>query len=277
MSDRKLTTIEVRHDEQVPSLVIMKFTRPGKLNSYIQEQYFEVSSELQRLDADDSVSVVLMTGSGRFFSSGTDMGVQTQQPPSGVDLEDFMRERTEKSAGALIRTMIDFKKPLIAACNGPAVGVACTTLALCDVVYASNTSWFHTPFMQFAFCPEGCSSLLFPRIMGQSLANEVLLLGRKLSAAEALQCGFVSNVFSDPFFAEEVLKRARTMASFPPKGLQVTKRLVRGEAERAALHEACDRELKALVKQFVSDECVTAVMKFAMEQMNRKKKAKARL
>lgn len=161
--------------------------------------------------------------------------------------------------------MIDFEKPIVAAVNGPALGIAVTTLALCDVIFASSTATFQTPFMRFGFCAEGCSSVLFPRIMGQTVANEMLLMGRKLTAPEAKDVGFISEVLDVDDFMNQVRVRVEPMASFPAQALRDTKRLVR-DPVRKELHEVNEREITTLIQRFLSAECAEAVMKFMMER-----------
>jgi Delta3-Delta2-enoyl-CoA isomerase len=78
-------------------------------------------------------------------------------------------------AKLFIDALIDYPKMLVAAVNGPVLGIACTTLALCDFIYCSDDAFFATPFMDVALCAEGCSSVLFPRILGPMRANEMLV------------------------------------------------------------------------------------------------------
>jgi peroxisomal 3,2-trans-enoyl-CoA isomerase len=258
-------------------LTIIEFTRPDRLNSFIEAQYQELSQTLYALNKREDVSVVLLTGKGKFYSSGHDLATQanemTKVMTEGADLESFCREMIKRNAHALIAAFIDFEKPLIIGCNGPAVGVAATTLCLADIVYCTESSTFNTPFMQFAFCAEGCSSLLFPAIMGFSKANELLLLGKKIDAREAKDSGLVADVFPDNVFHQEVLDRARTMARFPPNALRDTKGLTRA-IYKDQLHETNNRELELLVHRFMSDECFNAVSTFMMQQKRSKRPAK---
>jgi len=261
----------VYKDAEAENLAIIMFTRGKQLNSFISKQYKEVSEALEAVDKMPDISCAILTGSGRFYSSGHDLREQLSSQTAGSPEEQrkLLQDNINQNANRLIQAMIAFKKPLIAAVNGPAVGVACTTLQLCDIVYCADISTFHVPFMQLGFCAEGCSSLLFPMVMGLSKANEMLLMGKKFNAVEAKQCGFVADVFPKSNFYDEVLQRARTMASFPPNALRQTKGLTR-DAMRQLLIDTSDRELTLLLDRFTSEECANAVMKFIMEQQARK-------
>ena len=124
--------------------------------------------------------------------------------------------------------------------------------------------------MKFAFCAEGCSSYLFPQIMGYSKANELLLLGKPMNAKEAKECNFVSDVFPLETFSEEVLKRARTVASYPPNALINTKQLVKTKEVKEFLHNVNRKELECLADRFMSEECIQAVAAFFMERQKSK-------
>ncbi len=132
-------------------------------------------------------------------------------------------------------TLIDFPKPIIAVLNGPAVGVAVTTLALMDAVFATDKvillyllciitvltfffekAWLHTPFTQLGLCPEGCSSLLFPRIMGPLKASELLLFGKRVLASEAEELGLITKVFPAAEFDSIIWSKLKEISELPP-------------------------------------------------------------
>ncbi|CAG2119035.1 unnamed protein product, partial [Medioppia subpectinata] len=103
-------------------------------------------------------------------------------------------------------TLIDFPKPLISAVNGLEIGIGVTEIALMDTVVASDAAYFHTPFTSLGVTAEACSSYTFPKLMSTSLASDMLLFGRKLTAAEALQCGLVARVIPGAEFSSWVEK-----------------------------------------------------------------------
>mmetsp|Transcript_37524 Transcript_37524/g.73859 ORF Transcript_37524/g.73859 Transcript_37524/m.73859 type:complete len:211 (+) Transcript_37524:321-953(+) len=174
--------------------------------------------------------------------------------------------------GKMCLQLIDCEKPVIAGVNGTALGIACTSLGVVDLAYASDKATFGTPFMQHGFSPEGGSAYTFSAVMGRSKANEMLLLGRQLSAKQAENCGLIAEVFPDATFEAELFKRARKMASFPPNALKQCKKLCMdcGPMSRRVLHEVHAKELELLVDRFQTKECADAIQNFIAAQLRKK-------
>eukprot|EP00051_Salpingoeca_urceolata_P016861 m.226533 g.226533 ORF g.226533 m.226533 type:complete len:276 (+) comp18800_c0_seq1:1741-2568(+) len=191
-------------------------------------------------------------------SSGNDLTSFSQG--FAQDRDAFAAEAA-KMLESFVDAFIEFPKPLVAAVNGPAFGIAATTIGLCDFVYASPQAFFATPFVSLGQSPEGCSSLTFPAVMGHAKANEVLLMGKRLSAQEAAACGFVSEVIEHDDLKSTVAMRARKLASMPPQSLQLTKGVIRSLAV-PALKDANRRECELLRERWVSDECAQALLEF---------------
>jgi peroxisomal 3,2-trans-enoyl-CoA isomerase len=197
--------------------------------------YEDVIKALLWGNASPDVHVALLGGLGTYYSSGNDLGNFAQSTDLSIE------ERVKLSSDKLYRfvdAFVRFKKPLIAAVNGPAIGVAVTTLGLCDVVYAHPSAWFQTPFSALGQSPEGCSSYVFPQIMGPGPASEVLMMGRKLSATEAVERRLVTRILpidDHAAFVKEATGLAAGLAALPFKSLLATKRLCRDEAMIALL------------------------------------------
>merc|ERR1712154_689036 len=116
-------------------------------------------------------------------------------------------------------SIINTRKPIICGVNGPAIGIAVTILGLFDIVYASKTATFHTPFSSLGQSPEGLSPLTFIQKMGLSKANEVLLLGKKMNAMEAERWNLISEVWEVDGFRDKLMSIAYKMAQYPANGL----------------------------------------------------------
>ncbi|NWX49025.1 ECI2 isomerase, partial [Steatornis caripensis] len=255
---------ESRHNGYETILVTTKnnitkimFNRPDRKNAINHKMYREIIKALEEAGKDDS-TIAVLTGNGDYYSSGNDLSNFTSIQPSEM-------EKMAKDGAVLLKEFvdhfIDFPKPLIAVVNGPAIGICVTVLGLCDIVYASDRATFHSPFSQLGQSPEGCSSYLFPKIMGLAKANEVLLFNKKLTAAEACAQGLVTEVFPDRTFQKEVWARLEAYASLPKNSLAVSKQLLRS-MEKEKLREVNSKECEVLKERWLSDECVNAIASF---------------
>ncbi|KAI1902226.1 hypothetical protein AGOR_G00042530 [Albula goreensis] len=233
--------------------------RPQKKNAISVMMYSEIIEALRLAGKDESI-ITVITGSGDYYCSGNDLTnfVTTKVTRSRVEQTD---EEFLSMFRDFVRAFIDFPKPLIAVVNGPAVGVAVTLLGLFDTVYATDRATFHTPFTKLGMFPEGCSSYTFPRMMGAAKASEMLLFGRKLSAAEAREQGLVTDVFPDSTFQAEVWRRLKAYAQLPRNSLVLSKQLMRSHY-REKLHAVNDRECEVVAGLQQSEECMNAVVSF---------------
>jgi len=243
------------------------FNRPKRKNAFNADLYDGVIKALEWADRNDDVVLAVITGAGDYYSSGNDLGNFAKM---GGDIAEGSRQ-----AGLLLKRFVEafiaFSKPLIAAVNGPAIGIAVTTLALCDVVYAADTATFQTPFAALGQAPEGVSSLLFPQLMGTSKANEVLLFGKKLTAKEAESRNLVAEVLPAVGFHAEIHKRALQYAKLPPKVLQSIKKIVRDNSS-AQMSAVNTREVELLTKLWVSEDCLNAIMAFMQTAQSKRSK-----
>ncbi|XP_010185703.1 PREDICTED: enoyl-CoA delta isomerase 2, mitochondrial [Mesitornis unicolor] len=233
------------------------FNRPDRKNAINHKMYREIMKALEEAGKDDS-TIAVITGKGDYYSSGNDLNNFTNVQPgeTGKMAEDgavLLRE--------FVGHFIDFPKPLIAVVNGPAIGICVTVLALCDIVYASDRATFHCPFSQLGQSPEGCSSYLFPKIMGAAKANEFLIFNKKLTAAEACAQGLVTEVFPERTFQKEVWARLEAYASLPKNSLAVSKQLLRS-TEKEKLHAVNSKECEVLKERWLSDEAINAIATF---------------
>lgn len=166
------------------------FNQNKRKNALSWAIYDELSSILNEDATNDSIVVTIFTGDGEYFSSGNDMGSAS----TGTEDIEAVMLRGWHSFRSFATALINYPKILIAVINGPAIGIGVTMCGLMDVVYASDRATFQTPFVNLGLCCEGASSYLFPRIMGNSKAGEVLLLGHKMTAQEAYDFNLVSRI-----------------------------------------------------------------------------------
>ncbi|KAI9270837.1 ClpP/crotonase-like domain-containing protein [Sporodiniella umbellata] len=237
--------------------------RPKRYNALSPQSYEDWLAAIKWAATSDSVKVVVLTGKGKYYTSGQELVL------SKVSEEEF--ERRCSVTEELISQMIRFPKLLIGAVNGPSIGFGTTTLALCDVVYSVPEATFATPFMKLAFCAEGCSSVLFPKIMGPSRANEMLLLGEVFTAQKMADCGFVSRLIESDKFSETVHSIANRAAQYSPTALKRTKGLIRN-VDIETLEKVNKDEMAMLRVCMKSEESMEYIQRFL--EAAQKKKAK---
>jgi enoyl-CoA hydratase/carnithine racemase len=241
--------LEVRDEGAVRIIAI---DRPEKRNCLTEEIAGGILAALSEASADDAIRVVLFTGKGGVFSAGIDVAVlmavsQTQKLPESLS-----------SFGHRLR---EFDKPFIAAVDGLAVGMAVTILPAFDMVYASERSELTTPFSKLGLCVEYGGSVTFPRLMGRQRASEMLIRGARIDARTLESWGFLTRVFPDEGFMDEVLAIAKEIAALPPGAVSATKRLLR-EGEERSLDDALMAEASELAARFQSQEMIDAVGAF---------------
>ena len=183
------------------------FNRPEKMNTFSGELLKEIFEALDIAEKDDAIRAVIFTGSGKAFCAGADLS-------SGEDAFDMTDKKNSSevkrdTGGILTLRLFNFKKPLIAAINGAAVGVGVTMTLPMDVRICSEKAKFGFVFAKRGIVPEACSSWFLPKIVGISNALQWCLSGRIFQPQEALEKGLVSEVTSE----DELLKRAEEIAS----------------------------------------------------------------
>ncbi|CAM0138113.1 hypothetical protein VKS41_001341 [Umbelopsis sp. WA50703] len=267
----KLETFELKlHATGVAEII---FNRPQRYNALSRQAYAEWLQAIQWAANCDEAKVTVLIGRGKYYTSGQELVMPEPMPESDdADLLTMVRKRSENTR-QLVRELINFPKLLIVGVNGPAIGFGVTTLALADVVYSVPHATFKTPFMQLGFCAEGCSSALFPRIMGPSRANEMLLMGKQFSAEELEKCGFIGRILPAENFHEAVLKHATEAAQFSLGAIKTTKKLSR-DVDREMLLKLNEEELDRLAERMISPESIESILNFVEQAQQKKAKAK---
>lgn len=247
-------TLDVTTENNITTITL---NRPDRKNAISILMYNEIMQALEQAAKDDS-TLTVMTGNGDYYCSGNDLSNFTNIAPENM-------EQLAKDSAARLRKYvscyIDFPKPLIGVINGPAIGVAVTVLGLFDVVYATDKANFQTPFSQLGQSPEGCSSYTFPKIMGTTKANEILLFNKKFTAAQACELGLVTEVFPDATFQKEVWNKLHAYAKLPKNSLIYSKQLIRG-VDKETLHVVNAQECDRLEERWLSVDCINAIMSF---------------
>jgi enoyl-CoA hydratase/carnithine racemase len=194
--------------------------RPAKKNALTEAMYLALIDALSRAEADEAIGAVLIRAEGGVFCAGNDIGdfVSAVEKGHGLAAADFVR----KLAG--------FSKPLVAAVDGLAVGVGCTLLLHCDLVYATEAARFSLPFVDLGLPPEAGASLLLPRRVGMARASAWLLLAEFFDGREAREAGLINAIVAADDLAGFAREKAQKLASKPRAALMESRRLLRGEA-----------------------------------------------
>jgi enoyl-CoA hydratase/carnithine racemase len=200
---------QIRYDVE-DSILTLTLNRPDQLNAFTGQMMVEMIDAIDRADDDDDVRAVIVTGAGRGFCAGADLssgGGTFDASERGVAPDDL--EALRDGGGRVTLRLFDSKKPLIAAVNGPAVGVGVTMTLPMDVRLASDKARFGFVFARRGIVPEACSSWFLPRVVGINQACEWVFSGRVFPAEEALAGGLVRSVLPP----DELLPAARAIAA----------------------------------------------------------------
>jgi len=205
MSNPTLPECETLETEVADGVLTLTLNRPDRLNAFTERMMHEMLAVLDAVDADDAIRAVIVTGAGRGFCAGADLG-----GGSGT-FDNSGREpaASHRDGGGLVSLrLFECRKPVIAAINGPAVGVGVTMTLPMDIRIASDRAKFGFVFARRGIVPEACSSWFLPRVVGISQAMEWVATGRVFSAQEALAGRLVSRVVPHA----ELLSTARALA-----------------------------------------------------------------
>jgi enoyl-CoA hydratase/carnithine racemase len=228
--------------------------RPAKKNAFDPDHARAFTTALASADADPSVKVVVVTGSGDVFCGGADVSVFLAIGAGQME-QVLPVKRVPHAIGAV-------NKPILAAVQGPAIGMGVTMLPYFDVVYAATTASFTVPFVHLGLVQEFGSSWTLSRLLGRQRAAELLLRGTALDAPTAERWGLVARTFEPTTLLDEVRAIATEIARAPQGAVQEAKSLLRsGELERSPA-EAEAAEDAALAKRYGSPENVQAVQAF---------------
>jgi enoyl-CoA hydratase/carnithine racemase len=201
---------------------ILRINRPDRKNALNQAMYAVLADAVQNAENDNSIRCTLITGSEECFTAGNDLSDFAAGP---------VGEFETSPAGRFLFGLVAAEKPVVAAVNGPAVGIGTTMLLHCDLVFAGNNTAFQMPFANLGLCPEGGSSLLLPAWLGRVRASELLMLGGTFDAPKASELGLINQVCEPAKTEELALQACRKLAAQPPAAIRATKRLLsRGSA-----------------------------------------------
>jgi enoyl-CoA hydratase/carnithine racemase len=245
--------------------------RPTKLNAWTAVMESEVRSHMENAEQDDEVRVIVLTGAGRGFCAGADMSLLSAVAERGLDdrdREQVLRDGANRREGAAPDFQKKYSyfpaigKPVIAAINGPVVGLGLVITLYCDLRLASDASRFSTTFARRGLIAEYGMAWMLPRIIGIANALDLLFSARTIDAPEALRMGLVNRVFPQETFLEKTQESAQELAStVSPRSLRIIKRQVY-EAMSQPLAEAFDISVREMMACFRTEDFKEGVAHF---------------
>lgn len=199
------------------SILTITIDRASAKNALSLNMYAQLTAALKQLDDDPTLSVAVITGGENCFTAGN-------------DLKDFLAggELNEQHPTVqFLYQIASTKKPIVAAVAGPAIGIGTTMLLHCDLVYAADNTVFQLPFAQLGLCPEAACSEILPRLTGHVKAFEMVVLGDKFNANDALDIGLINKVCTSDTLLSTATETAGRIAKLPENAVTASKQLLK--------------------------------------------------
>jgi len=250
--------------EQHKNLAIVFLNRPEKLNAFTFQMMEELISALDEIEKNDGLNAVIISGNGRAFCAGADLssGKNTFNPTFddfAVNQEDYRRD----SGGILTLRMYKFLKPIIFACNGPAVGIGASMQLPGDIRIASENARFGFVFNNRGIVPDACSSWFLPKIVGISKALDLTFSGRIIDSQEALDISLISSIHKSEDLINDAKKIAQELIEkSAPISIAITRQMLWRSFGQAEPYEAHVIESKAIDSRGASDDAKEGVNSF---------------
>lgn len=232
-------TIEYSVEGGVATIAL---NRPESLNSFNEQMHAEVREAMQRVKDDPAVRCLLLTGKGRGFCAGQDLG---DRAVSGGEGPPDLGESVEKNYNPLIRSIMNLPKPVVCAVNGVAAGAGASIALACDIVLAAKSASFIMSFCRIGLVPDSGGTWNLPRAVGVPRARGLAMLGDKLPAEKAEAWGLIWQCVEDNDLMGEANKLAAHLAGQPTRGLGRIKQLLNASTART-LDEELEAEREAM-------------------------------
>ncbi len=233
----------------------VRLNRLDKKNALNQAMYAGLADAFELATSDSTVRSVLLSGGQDCFCSGNDVKDFLDIPQGGPD-NPVLRFMT---------ALANCPKPVVAAVNGPAVGIGTTLLIHCDLIYAGENARFHMPFVSLGLAPEFASSYLLPRMMGHTRTAELILLAEPFDAKKACEYGLVNEVLPAADYMDHALRKAQRLASLPPQAMRTTKALLK-RWNRDDVMKVIPEEFGTFVPMLGQPEALEAISAFMQKR-----------
>jgi 2-(1,2-epoxy-1,2-dihydrophenyl)acetyl-CoA isomerase len=232
----------------------LTLNRPDRLNSFTVRMHEEVADALGKLEG---ARVLVLTGTGRGFCAGQDLGDRAVAPGQAVDLGESVEQRYNP----LVRRLTNLPMPVVARVNGVAAGAGANIALACDIVIAAKSAKFIQSFAAIGLIPDSGGTWVLPRLVGQARALGLALTGEPLEAERAAEWGLIWKAVDDDRLDAEVDALATRFAAGPTRGLAAIKRMIR-ESWGQSLDAELDRQADAMRELGYSDDYREGVAAF---------------
>jgi 2-(1,2-epoxy-1,2-dihydrophenyl)acetyl-CoA isomerase len=250
----------IRLEQSQSAVATVTIDRPDRLNALSAQTVDELRAAVEQVGQSDA-RCLLLTGEGRGFSSGADLA-------AGDGLPDDVGASLEKHFNPLMEAVFALPIPVVAAVNGAAAGAGASLALAADIVIAARSAYFLQAFVNIGLIPDAGATWILPRLVGRARAMEMMMLGERIAADQALEWGLVSRVVEDGELASEAMALAERLARGPTRALGLIRRLAR-EAQHLPLTDALAAERIAQRDAGRTEDFRGAVMAFLQKRQPR--------
>ena len=250
-------TVDLKIENGVAEITL---NRPERLNAWTAQFGDDLREALLTDAADPAVRSVLITGAGRGFSSGADLKEMLEQRASGGEVPD-VGEMLRTRYHPIIKGIRELPKPVVAAVNGPAVGIGCSLALACDLIWAAKSAIFGLAFVNIGLVPDGGSTFLVPVAAGKARALEMALLGDPIPAEQALDWGLINRVVPDGDLIDDARALAQRLAKGPTRSYAQSKRALNNSFLQI-MDEQLDLEADIQAEMVTSSDFIEGVSAF---------------